>query len=40
MSELASVGDFCPNPECKHYGKVEAKTIIRYGKTREGRKLF
>lgn len=40
MSELASVGDFCPNPECEEYGKVEAKTIIRYGKTRDGRQRF
>ncbi len=40
MSELAAVGDFCPNPECEDYGKIEAKTIIRYGKTREGRQRF
>ncbi|GEM_PF-2281897 len=32
MSELAAVGDFCPNPECEHYGDVEAKNIIRYGR--------
>jgi transposase-like protein len=36
MSELASVADFCPNPECEAYGDVEAKGIIRYGKTRDG----
>jgi transposase-like protein len=40
MSELASVGDFCPNPECENYGMVEAKAIIRYGKTRDGRQRF
>jgi transposase-like protein len=40
MSELASVGDFCPNPECEEYGKAEAKVIIRYGKMREGRQRF
>lgn len=40
MSELASVGDFCPNPACEHYGEVEAKRIIRYGKTKEGRQRF
>jgi transposase-like protein len=40
MRELASVGDFCPNPECENYGKVEAQVIIRYGKTREGRQRF
>jgi transposase-like protein len=40
MSELASVGDFCPNPACKDYGKIEAKAIINYGKTRDGRQRF
>jgi transposase-like protein len=40
MSELAAVGDFCPNPECKHYGDVGSKTIIRYGKTRGGHQRF
>lgn len=39
-SSLASVGDFCPNPACKHYGDVKANTIIRYGKTRDGRQRF
>ena len=27
MSQLASVGDFCPNPECENYGDVEAKVV-------------
>lgn len=40
MSELASVGDFCPNPECEYYGDVEARRIIRYGKTKDGRQRF
>jgi transposase-like protein len=40
MSELASVGDFCPNPKCEGYGDVEAKCIIRYGKTKDGRQRF
>ena len=40
MVELASVGDFCPNPECEHYGDVGAKTIIHDGKTRDGRQRF
>lgn len=40
MSELASVGDFCPNPECEHYGDIGATTIIRYGKTKDGRQRF
>lgn len=40
MSELASVGDFCPNPDCEEYGDVGAKTVIRYGKTRDGRQRY
>jgi transposase-like protein len=40
MTQLASVGDFCPNPECKDYGDVEANVIIHYGKTRDGRQRY
>jgi len=40
MSQLASVGDFCPNRECEDYGDLEAKVIIRYGKTRDGRQRY
>jgi len=40
MTQLASVGDFCPNRECVNYGDVEAKVIIRYGKTRDGRQRY
>ena len=40
MIQLASVGDFCPNPECDDYGDVEAKVIIRYGKTRDDRQRY
>ena len=40
MTQLASVGDFCPNPDCDDYGDVEAKVIIRYGKTRDGRQRY
>ncbi len=40
MSELASVGDFCPNPDCEDYGKIEDNHIIRYGKTKNGRQRF
>ena len=36
MTQLASVGDFCPNPDCEYCGDVEANVIIRYGKTRDG----
>lgn len=40
MRKLASVGDFCPNHECVHYGDTEAPVIIRYGKTKDGRQRF
>ena len=40
MSEIASVRDFCPNPECEAYGDTGAKSIIQYGKTKEGRQRF
>ena len=40
MTELASVGDFCPNPDCPVYGCTESKAIIRNGKTRQGRQRF
>jgi hypothetical protein len=37
MSELASVGDLCPYPECEEYGNRDGGNIIRYGKTKDGR---
>jgi hypothetical protein len=40
MTELASVGDFCPNLDCTFYGNTEANAIIRHGKTRQGRQRF
>ena len=40
MSELVSVGSFCPNPDCPDYGETEANNIIRYGKTKNGRQRF
>jgi transposase-like protein len=40
MAQLASVGDFCPNPECAVYGDTEANAIIHHGKTRQGRQRF
>ena len=40
MIQLASVGDFCPNPDCEYYGDVEANIIIRYGKTKDGRQRY
>jgi transposase-like protein len=43
MSKLAQAGDFCPNPDCADYGKLESKdqtNIIRFGKTKAGRQRF
>ena len=40
MSELVSVGSFCPNEECPDYGEIGRGNIIRYGKTGEGRQRF
>jgi transposase-like protein len=40
MSELVSVGSFCPNRDCPAYGKTEASKIIRYGKTKQGQQRF
>jgi transposase-like protein len=40
MTQLASVGDFCPNPDCEDYGDVEVNVIIRYGKTKDGRQRY
>ncbi len=40
MSELVSVGSFCPNQDCAAYGETEAKNIIRYGKTKDNRQRF
>lgn len=40
MAHLASVGTFCPNPDCAVYGDTEANAIIQHGKTRQGRQRF
>jgi hypothetical protein len=44
MPELAQVGDFCPNPACPSYGKVQlgqAKpNIIKFGRSRQGRQRY
>jgi transposase-like protein len=40
MSELASVGEFCPNDQCSNAGKTDADNIIRYGKTGNGRQRY
>ena len=40
MSELVSVGSFCPNKDCPNYGETDTKNIIRYGKTKDNRQRF
>jgi len=40
MEQLASVGDFCPNPDCEAYGDTEANAIIKNGRSRQGRQRF
>jgi transposase-like protein len=43
MSELARPGDFCPNPECDDYGKLQSEgqtNITRFGKTKAGRQRY
>jgi transposase-like protein len=43
-NEFAQVGDFCPNEECRDFGKlqeVQSKpNISKYGKTKAGRQRF
>lgn len=44
MSELAQVGDFCPNPACPFYGKSQSEqakaNIIKFGDSRQGRQRY
>ena len=40
MSELVSVGSYCPNLDCPDYGRTKHGNIIRYGKSSEGRQRF
>jgi transposase-like protein len=40
MSELGTVGSFCPNETCPDYGKVGVGNVIRYGTPNEGRQRF
>jgi transposase-like protein len=40
MSELVSVGSFCPNRDCPDYGRAKQGNIIRYGKSNEGRQRY
>lgn len=43
MSELAHVGDYCPNEDCQDYGKLQnevQQNIIKFGKTKKGRQRY
>ena len=42
MSELANPGDFCPNPVCPAYEKIQESggRIIKFGHTRSGRRRY
>ena len=44
MPELSQVGEFCPNPACASYGKVQAEqahpNIIKFGRSRQGRQRY
>jgi transposase-like protein len=40
VPKQARVGDFCPNPDCDDYGKLQSEdqtNIIKFGKTKAGR---
>lgn len=34
--QIASIGDFCLNEECKDYNKKDCVNIVKYGKTGKG----
>jgi len=43
MMKCARVGDFCPNPSCPDYGKLQSdqqRNIKKAGKTKGGRQRF
>jgi transposase-like protein len=43
MSKRARVGDFCPNPDCDDYSKLQSEdqtNIIKFGKTKAGRQRY
>jgi transposase-like protein len=40
MSELVTVGSFCPTPDCPDYGKAALGNSIRSGQSNEGRQRF
>jgi transposase-like protein len=43
MSQLAQVGDFCPNEDCPDCGKLQSDqqhNIIKFGKSKAGRQRY
>ena len=44
MSKLAQAGDFCANPECEDYGKIQTNeikaNIMKYGRTKNGTQRY
>jgi transposase-like protein len=43
MTQLAQVGDFCPNEACPDYGKLQSAqkhNIIKFGTTKRGRQRY
>ena len=36
MSDLAEVGDFCPNDSCSDAGKTDSGNIVKYGRPAKG----
>ena len=43
MSELAKVGDFCPNEACADFGKRQGdhqRNLIKYGTSKAGRQRY
>jgi transposase-like protein len=43
MTELAQVGDFCPNEVCPDYGKLQSDrqfNVIKLGRTKAGRQRY
>ena len=43
MTQLAQVGDFCPNETCPDYGQLQSDqkhNIIQFGRTKQGRQRY
>jgi transposase-like protein len=40
MSQLVSVGTFCPYGECADYGQMGKGNVIQYGKSKQGQQRF